>query len=549
MSFKITVGDKEFFYDKKIKVIDLVKDDKSIICCRVNNKTRDLYYEIDSDSKIDFLTLNDRDAMLIYEASLRYLFCMAAYICYPDKKFFINYGVSRSLFVHLGHDSKIITSKMMDTIEKKMRELVKQDIPLERLIVSQQEALEIYKKFGMDDKSEILNYRPEKTVHFYKCGDYYNYMYNRMVASTGYLKDFKFRAYTPGMLLSYPRSEANGAIPEDIDEPIFAKALHTSRSWAQKVGFDRVFGINSSIKNKEAVETINLCENKHNRMLCELGDLIESKIDNIRLICIAGPSSSGKTTFSDRLVMELESRGIHPHRISIDDYYKPREEVPLGEDGKPDFESIDALDKAQFNEDIINLLDGQEVTLPIFDFKTNKRLPGKTLKIGDSDPLVIEGIHALSEKMTELIPKYLKFKIYIAPQAQINLDRENPVSLSDIRLLRRIVRDYQYRGASATETFSMWPNVRAGEFKWIYSTQNDADYVFDSFLCYEFCILKKYAMPLLQPIDINNPYYPDAQRLIKFLKYFKDIDDKWIPCNSILREFIGGSCYRDGKLS
>ena len=311
---------------------------------------------------------------------------------------------------------------------------------------------------------------------------------------------------------------------------------------------DTVTKINHHVETSGDVDFINLCEARHNNMLSDLGRIIKSQLDSIRLICIAGPSSSGKTTFSDRLVMELKSRGIHPVRISIDDYYKTREQVPLGEDGKPDFESIDALDTDLFNKNIIDLLNGKTVTLPIFDFKTNSRLEGRTLKINEHDPLVIEGIHALNEQMTALIPKYLKFKIYISPQAQINVDAENPISMTDVRLLRRIVRDFKYRNASAEETLSMWPNVRKGEFKWIYDTQEDANYVFDSFLNYEICVLKKYAMPLLTKITPENEYFPDAERLIKILKYFKEIDEKWVPCNSILKEFIGGSCYRDGKL-
>ena len=547
MGFKITLNEQELFSDKKIKLIDLTNNDKNIICARVNNFTRDLNYEIDKDSKVDFLTLKDHSAMGVYEASIRYLFLMAAHKVYPDLKFKLTYSVNRSIYAQVINKNKLLNVNMVNTIEDKMHELVDKDLPLERIIVEKEKALDLYKKFGYDDKVKVLKYRPEKTVHFYKCDDYYNYMFGRMVPSTGYLQKFDIRVYSPGLLISYPRSEINGEIPDFKDEPTFSSALNEAQYWGNLVSLDSVSRINYNIKNKEAVELINLCENKHNRMLCELGQRIEDRINNIRLICIAGPSSSGKTTFSDRLVMELESRGIHPTRISIDDYYKNREEVPFADDGSRDFESIDALDKTQFNQDLIDLLNGKVVTLPIFDFKSNSRKKGRTIKIGEHDPIVIEGIHALNEEMTSLIPKYLKFKIYISPQAQINIDRENPISITDIRLLRRIVRDYKYRNSSAIETFSMWPNVRKGEFKWIYDTQEDANYVFDSFLNYELCVLKKYAMSLLTKIDRDNQYFPDAERLIRLLKYFKDVDEKWVPCNSLLREFIGGSCYRDGK--
>ena len=548
MSFKVNIDGQEVFCEKKIKLIDLTKGDKSIMCARVNNRTRDLSYEVDKESNIEFLTLKDHGAMGVYEASIRYLFCMAAHECYPNLKFKLTYSISRSIYAQVLNKNKIINVNMVRVIEDKMREIVERDLPLERLIVEKDKAIEMYKKFGFNNKLQVIKYRPENKVHFYKCGDYYNYMFGRMVPSTGYLKEFNVRVYSPGLLISYPRSEFNGQIPPFQDEPTFSSTLFEAQNWGDLTGMSTVPAINSSIHNKEAVETINLCENKHNRMLCELGQTIENRIHNIRLICIAGPSSSGKTTFSDRLVMELESRGIHPIRISIDDYYLPREQVPLGEDGTPDFEALEALDTEQFNQDLVDLLNGKTVTLPVFNFKNNRREKGRTIKIGAQDPLVIEGIHALNEKMTPLIPKYLKFKIYIAPQAQINIDNENPMSLTDVRLLRRIVRDYKYRNASAEETFSMWPNVRKGEFKWIYATQEGADYVFNSFLNYEVCVLRKYALPLLTKIEPDNQYFPDAERLIRLLKYFKDVDEKWVPCNSLLREFIGGSCYRDGKV-
>ena len=239
------------------------------------------------------------------------------------------------------------------------------------------------------------------------------------------------------------------------------------------------------------------------------------------------------------------SKGLRPIRLSLDDYYKERKDVPLGEDGEPDLECLEALDVDRINEDLYKLINGEEVTLPKFDFKLGYRVTGKTLKLSDDQPLIIEGIHALNDKLTSLIPKHQKYKIFIAPQAQINIDNHNPISLTDLRLVRRIVRDYQFRGSSAEETISMWPSVRNGEFKWIYDTQENADFVFNSLLHYELCIVRKYALPLLYAIDKNGPYFLTANRLIKFLKLFVDLDDKWVPCNSILREFIGDSCFHD----
>lgn len=548
MNFEIVLGNEKLSYEKKVKLLDLTKGNKDYICALVNGRIRELDYDVYYPAKIEFLTVKDHDAMGIYERGIRFLFSMACHLVYPNIKFKMTYSISRSIFAQdIDGNVKIMTNDMVKSIEDKMREIVEKDYKFERLILSNSEASKLYKKLELYDKERILKYRPEKTVHLYSCDGYYNYMYGKMVPSTGYLKTFSLLSYSNGILIQYPRSEFDGKIPPFNDEPTFRDTLTHAQEWGNLVNLSTVSGINEHIETPEAVKLINMCENRHNRMLSELGAKIQENIDDIRLICIAGPSSSGKTTFADRLTMELISRGITPVRISLDDYYKIREEIPKDENGEYDFESIDALDVKLFNEDMNKLLQGEEVCVPTYSFKLNKRLFERKLKVGPHDPIIIEGIHALSTEMTASIPKYLKFKIYISPQAQINVDNENPISLTDIRLIRRMVRDYKYRGASAEETLKMWPNVRKGEFKWIYKTQEYANYVFDSFLNYELCVLKKYALPILNKIDKDGEFGTDAERLIKLLKYFVDIDEKWVPCNSLLKEFIGGSCYRDSK--
>ena len=551
MGFTLNIDGVKRSFDKKVELLDLTDGNKDIICATVNGRVRELNYDVYYDADIKFLKINDHDAMGIYERGIRFLFAMATHNLYPDLRFRLTYSVSRTIYAEINDKdtTKFLTEDMVNDIEKEMHRIVDADYEFKRLIKTNEEAKEIYKKFGLYDKLEILPYRKEKTVHFYDCNGYFNYMYGKMVPSTGYLKEFNLIFYTPGLVIQYPRSENDGKIPAFKDEPVFSDSLIRAQEWSDLVDLTTVSHINQRIKDDElsAVELINLCENRHNRMLCELGQKIESNIKKIRLICIAGPSSSGKTTFADRLTVELKSRGINPVRISMDDYYKRREDVPKDEDGNYDFECQEALDIKLFNQNLVALLNGQTVALPSFDFKTNERVFNRKLQIGPNDPIIIEGIHALNEAVTTSIPKYLKFKIYISPQAQINLDNENPLSLTDIRLLRRIVRDNQYRGSDAEETISMWPIVRKGEFKWIYHTQEDANYVFDSFLNYELCVLKKHAMPLLLKIDRESEYGPDAERLINLLKYFKDIDEKRIPSTSLLKEFIGGSCYRDAK--
>ncbi len=547
MSFTLQYLGKTETFDKKVRLLDLLGEkanDKEYVCARVNNRSRELTYEVYYDAKIEFLTCSDTEAVKIYEASLRFVASMAFHRLYPDLKVRFCYNISRSIFIQL-LDGKKADLHMVRAIQEEMKKIIAADLAMTRYTVSKEEARQFYIDNNYDDKLEILDYRPEKTVHLYDCDGYKNYMYYRMVPSTGYLKDFAMRLYPPGIILQYPRAEFGGKIPPFEDAPTYGKTLKESHEWSKIAGADTVAGINAHIKRDGIIDFIQLCEARHNRMLTELGDLIERDITDIRLICIAGPSSSGKTTFANRLRIELLSRGIKPIRISIDDYYLPKSEVPLDADGKPDLESIEALDIELFNKNMLDLINGEEVQLPKFDFKSGKRVPGRVLKVGDDEPIIIEGIHALNERLTNLIPKHQKFKIFIAPQVQINLDNATPLSLTDLRLIRRIVRDYKFRNAAADETLGMWASVRRGEFTWIYDTQEGANYVYNSMLSYELPVMKKYAMPLLEAIDIDNEFYPTAERLIRMLKYFVDMPDEWVPCNSLMREFIGGSCYAD----
>ncbi len=545
MSFKVKINNVEQTLNKPTSVLALTNGDKNIIVAKVNNRIRELDFEIDGDSTVEFLTCKDQDAIRTYETSLRYLIAMAFKRLYPNVKVRFSYNVSRSIFIQILTEKVIVDTNMVKKLEEEMKELIKKDLVFNRRVVSKKEALEIYKVEGFEDKIKTLDYRPEETVHVYECNGYLNYMYGHMVPSTGYLNAFKLRLYSPGIIVQYPRAECKGEIPEFEDAPTFGKTLKRSHKWGQITDTDSVANLNKTLEQNGDIELINVCEARHNRQLTELGQLIETEIDSIRLICIAGPSSSGKTTFSNRLRIELLSRGIKPIRLSIDDYYLPRDLAPKDENGDPDLESINALDVPLFNQNMLDLIQGAEVQLPHFDFKLGKRVPGRTLKVQPDQPIIIEGIHALNDQLTNLIPKHQKYKIYIAPQAQINLDDHNPISLTDLRLLRRMVRDKKFRNAPAECTMQMWPSVRKGEFTWIYKTQEGADFVYNSFLPYELCVMRKYALPLLQEIGVDSVYYPVAERLIKFLKYFVDMDEKWVPCNSLMREFIGDSCYQD----
>ena len=545
MAFKVIFNNEEKTYDSPVTVLDIVGSNRDIVCAYVNKRVRELTYTIDKDSEVVPLTCKDRDAMRIYEASLRFLVAMAMHNIHPHYQIRFAYNVSRSIFLQILNQGTSASGVMIKELIEEMNKLVDQDIPLVRQIVSKEEAARIFAEDGYQDKVDILKYRPEKTAHIYHCGNYRNYMYNRMVPSTGYIKKWVVRYYHPGIIIQYPRPEAGGEIPPFEDAPTFGKTLKRAHQWGLATGCDTIVGINQRIEKDGDIEFITLCEQKHNRQLCELGQMIEDEKESIRLICIAGPSSSGKTTFANRLRIELLSRGIKPLRISLDDYYLDRGQTPLDEEGKPDFESIDALDVELFNQNLCDLIAGLEVELPKYNFKEGRRVKGRVITVPQDQPIIIEGIHALNEKLTTSIPAHQKFKIFIAPQSQVNIDNHNPLSLTDLRLLRRMVRDHQFRNSSALSTLEMWPSVRKGEFKWIYDTQEGANYVFNSFSSYELSVMKKYAMPLLEEIDPENEHFPVAERLIRMLKFFDDLPDTWVPCNSIIREFIGGSCYQD----
>ena len=547
--FKIKLNNTELSFDKPVRALELIsnEDKYKYFACKINNRLRELTYIINRDSEIEFLDLNDYNAIDLYQNSLRFILCMAMHNLYPHAKVEINRFISQTLSCQISNLDKFIDSYLVEEIEKEMRRIIDLDLPFKKRTVSIEEAMKIFDENGYEDKKKATKYRPENTAHFYECDGYINYMFGYMVPSTGYLKRFKLILYYPLIVIQFPRSNNQGEIPEFKDEPVFTKVIKESSNWREILGAETISEINEKTESLEIIDFINMCESRHNDMLCELGDMIKKDISNIRLITIAGPSSSGKTTFSNRLRVALLNRGIKPIRISIDNYYLERQYCPLDEEGNYDLEHIEAIDIDLFNKQMLALIQGQEVTLPYFNFKTGKREWNETIKIDKNTPIILEGIHALNDRLTSLIPKYQKFKIFIAPTPITHIDAHNPLSFTDLRLIRRMVRDFRTRNSSAKETLSMWESVRKGEYKWIYPWQDDVDYTFNSELAYELGVMKKYAVPLLEAIDSEDEYFIDANRLLKYIKYFVDIDEKFVPCNSLLREFIGGSVFEDLK--
>lgn len=368
-------------------------------------------------------------------------------------------------------------------------------------------------------------------------------MHSYMVPSTGFIKTYILKPYSPGIIVQYPRSETKGEIPPFEHSRVYGSTLKKASNWAHMINCETVSKINELVTKEFSRDFIQTCETRHNNALAELGELIEKDKDNIRLIAIAGPSSSGKTTFSNRLRIELMSRGIRPVTLSIDNYYIDRDKIAPDKDGNIDLEDINTIDVDLFNQHLLALINGETVDMPIFDFNVARRTHTIKVSVPTNVPIIIEGIHALNEVLSSSIPAHQKFKIFISPQIQVNIDNHSPISTTDLRLIRRIVRDKQFRNASAEHTLGMWKSVRNGEFKWIYPHQESSNYVYNSELTYELCVLRKYAMPLLKEITPDSPYFITANRLIKYLKYFKEIDESSIPCNSLIREFIGGSCF------
>ena len=529
---------------KPTRVIDLYEDkDKKYLCCYVNNKLKDLTYVVTDDAKIDLLDITSIDGANTYQATLRYVIAMAVKNIYPKARISFNYSISRSIFASVSGIGKAFSLKNLETIKNEVDRIIKADYPINYGKISKDEAIKYFESIGYKDKIEGIKYRVPDWVHINECNGYMDYLYTYLMPRTSYLNNYEFSLYSPGFLIKYPRVELDGNMPELVDERVFREALKEANAWAHNAKCEAVYQVNKIIESKKALEFINMCETRHNNQLTHLGDEIIKNIDNIKIICVAGPSSSGKTTFTNRLKIELKTRGYEPLMISMDDYYMlDYDKYPKDRYGNPDYENIHSLDLKLFDETIFSLIQGFETKLPKYNFKARKRTFSKQ-KLGENQPIIVEGIHGLNKLIAPSIPEENKFKIYIAPIAQNRIDAHTPISISDIRLLRRIVRDNVTRGNTPIDTIRQWKSVRDGEFKWIYPHQNNADFVFNSELSYEICVLRKHALPLLEAISPESDCYSTARRLIKFLRYYNEISDKWVPCNSILREFIGESIF------
>lgn len=519
--------------------------DNMIALVLENGKIRELIKTAHKDCELSFLTLKDTIGHKAYVRTALMILVKAVYdVLGADKveKVKVEFSIGQGYYCDVKMEEKL-TAGMVKKINERMQELVEQDLPITKKSYPIDEARAIFRENKMLDKEKLFRYRRSSFVNVYCLDGYYDYYYGFMLPSTGYLKYFDLMFYENGILLLIPGAEE----PDKIDyfEPRekFFNTLKTSSMWGEMMGIDSVGDLNDVICAGDMSDMILVQEALLERRIGEIAKTIVERGD-IKFVLIAGPSSSGKTTFSHRLSIQLRTYGKIPHPIALDDYFVNRDKTPRDENGDYNFECLEAIDIKQFNEDMNRLLNGETVELPSFNFKTGVReYKGNFKKLGPEDILVIEGIHGLNPATTYSMPDESKFKIYISALTNLNIDEHNRIPTTDGRLLRRIVRDARTRGTSARRTIEMWPSVRRGEEAYIFPFQEDADEMFNSVLIYELAVLKQYAEPLLFGIKEGEPEYYEAKRLLKFLEYFLGIDSENVPSNSICREFIGGSCF------
>ena len=497
---------------------------------------------INANGKEETIDYSTTEGKRIYVRGIMYIMSMAIYKLYPNSYLTINYQLDNSMFCTF--DNLEITDEVISNIKNKMQEIIDKDLPITKKEMTQEEAEKFYEKEKTLRGVLQLNTETNEKVSLYYCEDYYNYFYGDMPISTGYMKIFDVQKYRDGFLLRYPSKKNPEALKPFKDNKKLMSTLEEYEDIYRVLKLNTIYRLNKKVEEDEGKETILIAEALHEKKIADIADMI-AKNRKIKMILIAGPSSSGKTTFAKRLGIQLKLNSIGPKTLSADNYFVEREQTPRDENGEYDFECIEAIDLKLFNEHILRLLAGEEVEIPEFNFQTgHKMYNGNKMKLGENDVLVIEGIHCLNDKLTDSIPKDQKFKIYISALTVLNIDYYSRISTTDTRLIRRIVRDYRYRGYSAKETIKRWDSVNQGEKKYIFPYQEEADAMFNSSLVYELGVLKEFALPLLKEIQSTDAEYIEAKRLVDLLNYFKSIPVDYIPESSILREFIGGSVFK-----
>lgn len=517
------------------------------VSAKVNNKVESLDFRVYYNKDIEFLDITSSSGMRTYVRSLFFILVKAVEELYPQGNISLEHPISKGYFCKL-HIDRTIGLDDVQRIKQKMQEIIAADIPYTRTESHTEEVVRLFEKRGMMDKARLLDTYGQLYSYYYQLGDTVDCYYSSLVPSTGYIHLFDIVKYYDGLLLRIPSRENPTKLEEVVKQEKMLEVFQEYHRWNQILGISTVGDLNVACNHGHATDLINVSEALQEKKIAQIADEITHRNQDgkrVKLVLISGPSSSGKTTFSKRLSIQLMTNGLKPYPISLDDYFVNRNDTPLDENGKHDFESLYAVDLPFFEEQLSTLLNGGEVELPRYNFTTGKReMSGKKLRIDEHMILIIEGIHALNPALTPHIPNENKYKVYVSALTTILLDNHNYIPTTDNRLLRRIIRDYKYRSYSAEETIARWPSVRAGEEKWIFPYQENADAMFNSALLFELAVLKDYVEPVLRKVPNRCPEYSEAHRLLRFLNYFVSVQDKELPPTSLLREFLGGSSFQ-----
>ena len=517
------------------------------VSAKVNNKVESLDFRVYYNKDIEFLDITSSSGMRTYVRSLFFILVKAVEEIYPQGSISLEHPISKGYFCKL-HIDRTIGLDDVQRIKQKMQEIIAADIPYTRTESHTEEVVRLFEKRGMMDKARLLDTYGQLYSYYYQLGDTVDCYYSSLVPSTGYIRLFDIVKYYDGLLLRIPNRENPTKLEEVVKQEKMLEVFQEYHRWNQILGISTVGDLNVACNEGHATDLINVSEALQEKKIAQIADEITHRDQDgkrVKLVLISGPSSSGKTTFSKRLSIQLMTNGLKPYPISLDDYFVNRNDTPLDENGKHDFESLYAVDLPFFEEQLTTLLNGGEVELPRYNFTTGKReMSGKKLRIDEHMILIIEGIHALNPALTPHIPNENKYKVYVSALTTILLDNHNYIPTTDNRLLRRIIRDYKYRNYSAEETIARWPSVREGEEKWIFPYQENADAMFNSALLFELAVLKDYVEPVLRKVPNRCPEYSEAHRLLRFLNYFVSVQDKELPPTSLLREFLGGSSFQ-----